>query len=216
MLNSLACLLWQGDTDVIICDNKQSTDYDKIGRYKDVKLYKSLEDCIKVIDSLLKECEVRSKQGGKHKKILLVIDEIFPFLTFDSKVKKMAYNKLALLLSRCRSSNIFVWIAVQKATDTIVPNIITCNLGVRVCLRCSSDFESRYLLGNDLAYHINNKGVGYYCCNNQLEKFKFPKYHNSYLPLIQEVTEEPNEVVVQSEEVTYTVNIESQYIIRGD
>lgn len=158
--------------EVVICDNKNSKDYDSFKG--SAKLYKSIEQCVSVIHSTIEECERRSIEDTCFKPKLLVIDEVFPFLTL--KDKKDIYNTLALLLSRCRSVNIHVWIATQRATTEIIPSIITANISHRICLQTASEQESINVLQCGKAYRLDSVGEGYYRYNSKLIRFKAPKF----------------------------------------
>lgn len=168
LAHSIIYNLIQNNVKVIICDNKSSYDYDTLN----TPLYKGVKECIKVIDDFEKEIDNRLKENKKHKPYLLVIDEIFVFLTLDSKDKKRIYNQLALIMSKCRSVNCHVMIITQRATTDIIDSKILANISNRICLQTSSKQESINILNCDIAFNINKVGRGYLAINGKLREFQ--------------------------------------------
>lgn len=76
----------------------------------------------------------------------VVIDELFPFLTLQSKERSEAYSKLGLLLSMSRSSGIHFLISTQKCTTDVLPSLITANCTIALGLRTRNEQESRNVI----------------------------------------------------------------------
>ena len=85
--------------EVWISDNKGSHDYD----FLQLPTTKNVYEFIGMLDKFEDEVERRLNEDKKHKPLLYVIDEVFPIACLESKTKKNVFNKLALIMSRCRS-----------------------------------------------------------------------------------------------------------------
>ena len=160
--------LIQNNVECWICDNKESFDYD----FLDAPLYKGVLDCIKIINKFELEIDKRMKQNKRHKPLLIVIDEIFPFLCLESKDRKRVMNQLALILSQCRSVNCHVMIICQRATTDIIDSKILANISNRICLQTSSKQESINVLSSDIAFNISTVGRGYLAINGKIKEFQ--------------------------------------------
>lgn len=160
--------LIQNNVEVWIVDNKESFDYD----FLDAPLYKGVIECLSIINKFEIEIDKRMKQNKRHQPLLLVIDEIFPFLCLESKDRKRVMNQLALILSKCRSVNCHVMILTQRATTDIIPSMILANINNRICLQTSSKQESINVLNCDIAFDINKVGRGYLSINGKLKEFQ--------------------------------------------
>lgn len=160
--------LIDNDVEVVICDNKSSFDYDGLN----APVHKGIESCLIQLDKFEVEIDKRLKVNKRHAQKLLIIDEIFPFLTLDTKERKRVMNQLALILSKCRSVNCHVMIITQRATTDIIDSKILANISNRICLATSSKQESINVLNNDVAYDINCCGRGYLSINGRLQEFQ--------------------------------------------
>jgi hypothetical protein len=87
--------------EVWISDNKGSHDYD----FLQLPLTKNVYEFIGMLDRFEIEVEHRLNEDKAHKPLLYVIDEVFPIACLESKLKKNVFNRLALIMSRCRSAN---------------------------------------------------------------------------------------------------------------
>ena len=154
---SIICNLIQNDVEVLIVDNKESFDYD----FLNAPLYKGVNECISILTKFELEINKRMKQNKQHKPLLMIIDEIFPFLCLESKDRKRVMNQLALILSKCRSVNCHVMIICQRATTDIIDSKILANISNRICLATSSKQESINILSSNIAFNISTVGRGY-------------------------------------------------------
>ena len=160
--------LIDNDVEVIICDNKSSFDYDGLN----APVHKGIEACLYQLDKFEVEIDKRMKENKRHAQKLLIIDEIFPFLTLDTKERKRVMNQLALILSKCRSVNCHVMIITQRATTDIIDSKILANISNRICLATSSKQESINVLNCDVAYDLEIKGRAYISINGKLQQFQ--------------------------------------------
>lgn len=179
--------------DVIICDNKSSYDYEGLTTH----LYKGLDETIYQINQFEKLINKRLKENKRHDPILLVIDELFPFLTLDSKPRKQILNQIALIMSKCRSVNCHVLLITQRATSDIIDTKILTNISNRICLATSSVQESINVLNTGIAFDINTVGRGILSVNGHLEEFQsFYTPKDKIAPMSQKsVLKEEEEIV---------------------
>lgn len=166
---------------VTICNNKYDSEYDCFKGYCEV--YKDVDKCVDIIHQTLLQCDRIAKKGLKTTPNLLIIDELYPFLTM--KNKKEIYSELGLLLSRCRAADVHCLLICQKATVDVIPSLITANINHRIAMKVSSEQESINILHNTKAFHINEVGTGYYRCNDTFQLFKSPKFINDLVPRVQ-------------------------------
>ena len=185
--------LIDNDVEVIICDNKSSFDYDGLN----APVHKGIEACLYQLDKFEVEIDKRMKQNKRHAQKLLIIDEIFPFLTLDTKERKRVMNQLALILSKCRSVNCHVMIITQRATTDIIDSKILANISNRICLATSSKQESINVLNCDIAYDLEIVGRGYLSINGRLQQFQ--SYYYKPPKISQNVTVEVVEENVKIE-----------------
>ena len=160
--------LIKNNVEVWIVDNKSSFDYD----FLDAPLYKGVNECISILTKFELEINKRMKQNKRHQPLLLVIDEIFPFLCLESKDRKRVMNQLSLFLSKCRSVNCHVMIITQRATTDIIDSKILANISNRICLATSSKQESINILSSDIAFNISTVGRGILSINGKCKEFQ--------------------------------------------
>lgn len=168
LAQSIIYNLIQNNVECWICDNKESFDYD----FLDAPLYKGVIECLSIINKFEIEIDKRMKQNKRHKPLLLVIDEVFPFLCLDTKDRKGVFNQLALILSKCRSVNCHVMIITQRCTTDIIDSKILANISNRICLQTSSKQESINVLSDDRAFNISITGRGYLSINGRISEFQ--------------------------------------------
>lgn len=180
--------------DVVICDNKSSYDYDGLTN----QLFKGLDETIQQINRF--ECLInkRFSVNKQHKPILLVIDELFPFLTLDSKPRKQILNQIALIMSKCRSVNAHLMLITQRATSDIIDTKILTNISNRICLATSSVQESINVLNTGLAFDINTVGRGILSVNGRITEFQ-----SFYTPKEKRLAESLKTGLNQEEEITW-------------
>lgn len=154
--------------EVWISDNKGSHDYD----FLQLPMTKNVYEFISMLDQFEDEVERRLATDKAHKPLLYVIDEVFPIACLESKTKKNVFNKLALIMSRCRSSNCHILIITQRATTDIIDPRLMANISNRICLATSSQQESINVLGDDTAFRIETIGRGILSINGRFTEFQ--------------------------------------------
>ena len=189
--------LIQNNVEVWIVDNKESFDYD----FLHAPLYKGVNECISILTKFELEINKRMKQNKRHQPLLLVIDEIFPFLCLESKDRKRVMNQLALILSKCRSVNCHVMIITQRATTDIIDSKILANISNRICLATSSKQESINILSSDIAFNISTVGRGYLAINGKLKEFQ--SYYLDKTKYTKKETVQNVKIEEEKEEVFY-------------
>ena len=160
--------LKDNEVEVWISDNKGSHDYD----FLQLPMTKNVYEFMVMLDRFEDEVERRLNEDKKHKPLLYVIDEVFPIACLESKTKKNVFNKLALIMSRCRSSNCHILIISQRATTDIIDPRLMANISNRICLATSSQQESINVLGDDTAFRINTIGRGILSINGHFTEFQ--------------------------------------------
>lgn len=154
--------------EVWISDNKGSHDYD----FLNLPLTKNVYEFIGMLDRFEIEVERRLNEDKAHKPLLYVIDEVFPIACLESKLKKNIFNRLALIMSRCRSANCHIMIISQRSTTDIIDPRLMANISNRICLATSSQQESINVLGDDTAFRINTIGRGILSVNGRFTEFQ--------------------------------------------
>lgn len=160
--------LKDNDVEVWISDNKGSHDYD----FLQLPMTKNVYEFMSMLDKFEDEVERRLNEDKKHKPLLYVIDEVFPIACLESKLKKNVFNKLALIMSRCRSANCHILIITQRATTDIIDPRLLANISNRICLATSSQQESINVLGDDTAFRIETIGRGILSINGRFTEFQ--------------------------------------------
>lgn len=160
--------LKDNDVEVWISDNKGSHDYD----FLQLPMTKNVYEFMVMLDRFEDEVERRLNEDKKHKPLLYVIDEVFPIACLESKTKKNVFNKLALIMSRCRSSNCHILIISQRSTTDIIDPRLMANISNRICLATSSQQESINVLGDDTAFRIETIGRGILSINGRFTEFQ--------------------------------------------
>ena len=160
--------LKDNDVEVWISDNKGSHDYD----FLQLPLTKNVYEFISMLDRFEIEVEHRLAVDKAHKPLLYVIDEVFPISCLESKLKKNIFNRLALIMSRCRSANCHIMIISQRSTTDIIDPRLMANISNRICLATSSQQESINVLGDDTAFRINTIGRGILSINGHFTEFQ--------------------------------------------
>lgn len=154
--------------EVWISDNKGSHDYD----FLNLPLTKNVYEFISMLDRFEIEVEHRLSEDKQHKPLLYVIDEVFPIACLESKLKKNIFNRLALIMSRCRSANCHIMIISQRSTTDIIDPRLMANISNRICLATSSQQESINVLGDDTAFRIETIGRGILSINGRFTEFQ--------------------------------------------
>lgn len=160
--------LKDNEVEVWISDNKGSHDYD----FLNLPLTKNVYEFIGMLDRFEIEVERRLSEDKKHKPLLYVIDEVFPISCLESKLKKNIFNRLALIMSRCRSANCHIMIISQRSTTDIIDPRLMANISNRICLATSSQQESINVLGDDSAFRIETIGRGILSVNGRFTEFQ--------------------------------------------
>lgn len=189
--------LKDNEVEVWISDNKGSHDYD----FLNLPMTKNVYDFMTMLDRFEDEVERRLSEDKAHKPLLYVIDEVFPIACLESKTKKNVFNKLALIMSRCRSSNCHILIITQRATTDIIDSRLMANISNRICLATSSQQESINVLGDDSAFRIDTIGRGILSINGRFTEFQsfyFKKTKSDKKAQVEQITIE-NEIVATEE-----------------
>lgn len=154
--------------EVWISDNKGSHDYD----FLQLPMTKNVYEFMTMLDRFEIEVEHRLAVDKAHKPLLYVIDEVFPISCLESKLKKNIFNRLALIMSRCRSANCHIMIISQRSTTDIIDPRLMANISNRICLATSSQQESINVLGDDTAFRIETIGRGILSINGRFTEFQ--------------------------------------------
>ena len=184
--------------EVWISDNKGSHDYD----FLQLPLTKNVYEFISMLDKFEIEVEHRLNEDKAHKPLLYVIDEVFPIACLESKLKKNIFNRLALIMSRCRSANCHIMIISQRSTTDIIDPRLMANISNRICLATSSQQESINVLGDDTAFRINTIGRGILSINGhftEFQSFYLKKPKSDSLQQTQAITIEAETVTTETE-----------------
>lgn len=162
-------------------------------RLKHVKRYgETVPDMMNMIDDLteimwerydkMKELNVRKlssynelvEEEDRLPYIFFVVEEIYEFTS--SKVATKGddnyVERLAVLLSKCRSAGIIGCISTQRLVNTYIPRNISANLMNRICFKVSDSKESALL--TDEKYDATSlKGKGHGCAiGKNIEEFQ--------------------------------------------
>ena len=178
--------LKENGIELCVSDNKGSYDYD----FLDLPVTKNIYEFMGMLSKFETEVEKRLSQNKKHKPLLFVIDEVFPIACLESKTKKEIFNRLALVMSRCRSANCHIMIISQRSTTDIIDSRLMANISNRICLATASEQESINVLGDSTAFHISQIGRGILSINGH-----FTEFQSFYLPK-QKITKHTQEELV--------------------
>ena len=103
--------------------------------------------------------------------ILVLVDELYPFLALDNK--KEVYATLADLMSRSAGAGVHFIISSQKTTSEIIPTFITENAGYRLGLRTGNAQGSLNIIDRkgceDIPVIAKGRGL---CAVDDLEPFQ--------------------------------------------
>lgn len=189
--------LKDNDVEVWISDNKGSHDYD----FLQLPMTKNVYEFIGMLDRFEIEVEHRLSEDKAHKPLLYVIDEVFPIACLESKLKKNIFNRLALIMSRCRSANCHIMIISQRSTTDIIDPRLMANISNRICLATSSKQESINVLGDDTAFRIETIGRGILSINGRFTEFQsfyLKKSKSDTLQQAQAITIEDERIPIEN------------------
>lgn len=166
-----------------------------------VKTYsKTLEEVLKALESIDKECRRReklidntkgyyniedyNKDNGNKLKYTYVVVEEFSFLNIsrgDSKEEKALKTKclkhLKMIVNVGRSSGVFLITALQKPTSDSIPSDIKAQLCTRVSLKIADGPACKVILGNENATKLGEREI--ICRTLEEEKgYSFTMDHN--------------------------------------
>lgn len=108
------------------------------------------------------------KENKKLPFVLAVIDELFSFMTLPKSSKKedeiytqsVAYSTMGEIASMCRAVGIHLMFCTQKPTSDVIPTFITCNCGIRIGLKTSTEQESRNIIEQNGLELIESDSIG--------------------------------------------------------
>ena len=100
--------------------------------------------------------------------ILAVIDELFSFMTLPKSsrnedeiyTQSIAYSTMGEIASMCRAVGIHLMFCTQRPTNDVIPTFITCNCGLRIGLKTSTEQESRNIIEQNGLELIESDSIG--------------------------------------------------------
>lgn len=174
---------------IIFCDQKNGVEasvFEDCEHF--VKTTSNAKDTAKVFNQLEKELDKRynlmhdsktttlydynkKHPDNKMPYILVLVDELYPFLALDNK--KEVYATLADLMSRSAGAGVHFIISSQKTTSEIIPTFITENAGYRLGLRTGNAQGSLNIIDRkgceDIPVIAKGRGL---CAVDDLEPFQ--------------------------------------------
>ena len=169
------------------------------------------------------------KDGEKLPFILAVIDELFSFMTLPKSsrnedeiyTQNVAYSTMGEIASMCRAVGIHLMFCTQKPTSDVIPTFITCNCGLRIGLKTSTEQESRNIIEDSGLELIDKEAKG----SGIIKSGELTKFQSFYLTdqMVVNIckkhynaTKKEIKTAVLTEEIeTKTNNIDWRNIMRG-
>lgn len=170
--NLISSILLNLNCDCIYIDNKGGADNPLLDY---IEVITNIDDGIEklnYINELIENrlAQLRANKKTKLKRLVVVIDELYPYLL--RKDKKEIYSMIGLMLSRCRVAKVNFILCSQRLTTEIIPSLITANIDIRIAMRTASSQESINIIGITNAFYIKEVGIGYVNLNGDLKQFK--------------------------------------------
>ena len=167
------------------------------------------------------------KENKKLPFVLAVIDELFSFMTLPKSsrnedeiyTQSVAYSTMGEIASMCRAVGIHLMFCTQKPTSDVIPTFITCNCGIRIGLKTSTEQESRNIIEQNGLELIESDSIG----SGIIKAGEITKFQSFYLTddMVLDVckkhfkpTKDDVKTAVLNEE-TKTNNIDWRNIMRG-
>ena len=171
-----------------------------------------------------------NKKVAENKKlpfILAVIDELFSFMTLPKRsrneeeiyTQSVAYSTMGEIASMCRAVGIHLMFCTQRPTNDVIPTFITCNCGLRIGLKTSTEQESRNIIEQNGLELIDSDSIG----SGIIKAGETTKFQSFYLTddIVSNIckkhygaTKKAFKTAVLNEE-TKTNNIDWRNIMRG-
>ena len=159
--------------------------------------------------------------------ILAVIDELFSFMTLPKSsrnedeiyTQSIAYSTMGEIASMCRAVGIHLMFCTQRPTNDVIPTFITCNCGLRIGLKTSTEQESRNIIEQNGLELIESDSIG----SGIIKTGETTKFQSFYLTddMVLDIckkhfgaTKKEVKTAVLNEE-TKTNNIDWRNIMRG-
>lgn len=116
--------------------------------------------------------QLRKDKNTKLKRLVVVLDELYPLTLLPSKERKEIYALIGTMLSRCRASRINFILCSQRITTEIIPSLVTANCDVRIAMKVAQEQESINIIRCSDAFYLKDRGTGIVNLNGDLIKFK--------------------------------------------
>lgn len=116
--------------------------------------------------------QLRNNKNTKLERIVIVLDELYPYTLLPSKERKEVYALIGTMLSRCRVAKVNFILCSQRLTTEIIPSLIMANIDVRICMKVASEQESINCIRRSDAFYIKEKGIGIVNLNGDIKTFK--------------------------------------------
>ena len=159
--------------------------------------------------------------------VLAVIDELSSFSSLPKSSKNIdeiytqnvAFSTLCELVSMSRAAGVHLMLCTQKPTSDIIPTNITCNCGLRIGLKTSTEQESRNIIEHNGLELIDKEAIG----SGIIKAGELTKFQSFYLTdeIVADIckkhysaTKKTIKTAVLKEE-TKTNNIDWRNIMRG-
>jgi S-DNA-T family DNA segregation ATPase FtsK/SpoIIIE len=110
--------------------------------------------------------------------IFLVIEEL---ATFNPKLDKEFYNKLAELLAKGRGCGIYVIITTQAPYAEVLPGMLKNNINVTLGLKAKTMEASKVICGSDELVNLKGKGHGILYCPEKNYEIQCFNISESYI-----------------------------------
>lgn len=155
-LKSLVHQLTQKHLNLILVDPKGGTTFGNYEEQDGCMLVKTTKDADAAISDLVEEMEQRyqNKKLAQEMPLVLVIDELADLLVQNKGLE----SSLIRLAQKGREARIHLILATQRPDAKILEGLLRSNLPSRVAFKVQNQNESRIILGDMGAEHLQNKG----------------------------------------------------------
>ena len=155
-LKSLVHQLAQKHLDLVLVDPKGGKTFSSYEEKERCMVIKNAKDADATISDLVEEMEQRyqNKNLDQAMPIVLVIDELADLLIQNKGLE----SQLIRLAQKGREAHIHLILATQRPDAKILEGLLRSNLPSRVAFKVQNQTESRIILGDMGAEHLQNKG----------------------------------------------------------
>lgn len=185
LLHSIILSLISSNADIYIADPK----FVEYGIYKNIKQVKAvsndllkIQEDIKNINIILNDrferlakvgarniYEYNIKSKSKFRPISIIIDEWADIVLQAPSIQK----DLCLIAQKGRAAGISIVLATQRPSTDIISGVIKANFPARICMRVSSQTDSKVVLDRGGGQNILNIGEGLYIDHSISEPILF-------------------------------------------